>query len=116
MMRPRHFACLLALLLGGITLAPAAGNLVNVDLGDGGKACCLVLDGLGNVYVIGRGASASGTNVSVTKLDSANHVLSSFTFGGSLYDQPHAAALDPQGSLVIAGGTNSPDFPLVHAL
>ena len=116
MMRPRHFACLLALLLGGITLAPAAGNLVNVDLGDGGKACCLVLDGLGNVYVIGSVASASGTNVSVTKLDSANHVLSSFTFGGSLYDQPHAAALDPQGNLVIAGQTNSSDFPLVHAL
>src|ERR1019366_8112117 len=115
-MRPRHFACLLAVVFGGLTLAAAAVNLSYVDFGPGGSACCLVPDGLGNLYVIGSVAGASGTNISVTRLDAANHVTGSFTFGGGGADQPKAAALDPQGNLVIAGQTNSSDFPLVHAL
>jgi uncharacterized protein (TIGR03437 family) len=115
-MRPRHFACLLAVVFGGITLAGAAVNLSYVDFGPGGNACCLVPDGLGNLYVIGSVAGASGTNISVTRLDAAHHVAGSFTFGGGGADQPKAAALDPQGNLVIAGQTNSSDFPLVNAL
>ena len=115
-MRPRHFACLLAVVFGGLTLAGAAVNLSYVDFGPGGNACCLVSDGLGNLYVIGSVAGASGANISVTRLDAANHVAGSFTFGGGGSDQPKAAALDPQGNLVIAGQTNSSDFPLVNAL
>ncbi len=115
-MRPRHFACLLAVVFGGLTLAAAAVNLSYVDFGLGGNACCLVLDGLGNLYVIGSVAGASGTSISVARLDAANHVTGSFTFGGGGADQPKAAALDPQGNLVIAGQTNSSDFPLVNAL
>ena len=115
-MRPRHFACLLAVVFGGITLAGAAVNLSYVDFGPGGNACCLVPDGLGNLYVIGSVAGASGTNISVTRLDAAHHVAGSFTFGGGGSDQPKAAALDPQGNLVIAGQTNSSDFPLVNVL
>src|SRR5450432_1590103 len=71
-MRLRHFARLLALLLGGMTPAGAAVNLSYVDLGAGGNACCLVPDGLGNVYVIGSVARANGANVSVTRLDATN--------------------------------------------
>src|SRR5450631_1673847 len=115
-MWPRHFACLLAVVFGGITLAAAAVNLSYVDFGPGGSACCLVPDGLGNLYVIGRVAGASGTNISVTRLDAANHVTGSFTFGGGGSNQPKAAALDPRGNLVIAGQTDSSDFPLVNAL
>jgi hypothetical protein len=97
---------------GGFALADAAVNLSYVDFGPGGSACCLVPDGLGNLYVIGSVAGASGTNISVTRLDAANHVTGSFTFGGGGSNQPKAAALDPQGNLVIAGQTDSSDFPL----
>ena len=113
-MRSRHLACLLPLLF--TSSLDAAVSVSYVDLGPGGSACCLVPDGLGNIYVIGSVARPSGFNVSVTRMDAANHVAASFTFGGGLSDQPHAAALDPQGNLVIAGQTNSTDFPLVHAL
>lgn len=99
-----------------MTLADAAVNLAHVDFGPSGNACCLVPDGLGNLYVIGSNAVASGTNVSVTRLDAANHVAGSFAFGGGGTDQPKAAALDPQGNLVIAGQTSSSDFPLLNAL
>ena len=108
--------CLLVVVFGGMTLASAAVNLAYVGLGPGGNACCLVPDGLGNLYVIGSVASASGTNISVTRLDAAHHVAGSFTFGGGGADQPNAAALDPHGNLVIAGQTSSSDFPLVSAL
>ncbi|MDE3165934.1 MAG: SBBP repeat-containing protein [Acidobacteriota bacterium] len=110
MIRPGFLTCLLALVPCG-----AAVNLTYVELGAGGSACCIVPDGAGNTYVVGSAASATGTNVSVTKLDSANRVAGSFTFGGGASDRPQAAALDPQGNLVIAGQTSSPDFPLVHA-
>ena len=59
--------------------------------------CCLVPDGLGNVYVVGSVVDDSRTNVSVTKLDSNNRVAARFSFGGGLTDQPQAAALDAQG-------------------
>ena len=109
--RPQHFACLLAVLLGGRTLAGAAVNLSYVDLGAGGNACCLVPDGIGNVYVIGS-ARAFGANISVTKLDAANHVAASFTFGGGSSDQPHAAVLDPQGK---PGHRRANEFPRFSA-
>lgn len=115
-MRPHFLACLLAVLPAGATPAGAAVNLAYIDLGAGGSACCLVPDGAGNTYAIGSAATANGTKVSVTKLDSSNHVTGSFTFGGGAGDQPRAAALDPQGNLVIAGTTSSADFPLVHAV
>lgn len=110
----RQSSVSLSLLLIAATLS-AAANLAYVDLGARGGACCLVPDGLGNVYVVGGAAGESGTLVSVTRLDATSHVVTSFRFGG-LSDQPRAAALDPLGNLVIAGQTNSPDFPLVHPL
>lgn len=109
-MRPHLIACLLALWPG----TGVAANLAYLDLGPGANACCLVPDGSGNTYVIAASSSPNGTDISVTKLDSANRVTSTFTFGGGSTDQPRAAALDSQGNLVIAGQTSSADFPLVH--
>src|SRR5664279_3365119 len=113
-MRPQHFACLLAVVLAGVTLAGAAVNLSYVDVGPGGSACCLVPDGYGNLYAVGNFAGFSGTSISVTRLDAGNHVAGSFTFGGGGTDLARAAALDPQGNLVIAGQPGSSDFPLVN--
>jgi hypothetical protein len=115
-MRPQRFACLLAIVLGGATFAGAAVSLSYVDVGPGGSACCLVPDGHGNLYAVGSFAGFSGTSISVTRLDASNHVAGSFTFGGGGTDLARAAALDPQGNLVIAGQTGSSDFPLVNAL
>jgi uncharacterized protein (TIGR03437 family) len=115
-MRPRHLAGFLAAVLGGVTPAGAAVNLSYLDVGPGGSACCLVPDGRGNLYAVGSFADLSGTGISITRLDATNHVAGSFTFGGGEANLARAAALDPQGNLVIGGQTGSSDFPLVNAL
>src|SRR5689334_6777550 len=107
--------CQLCMLLFLVSTMPitAATNLTYIDLGAGGAACCLLPDGLGNVYVVAKAAGESGANVSITRLDAANRVVANFRLGG-LSDEPHAAALDPQGNLVIGGETRSSDFPLIR--
>lgn len=107
---------LFVLLTAPALTGAAPPNLSYVDLGAGGSACCLVPDGFSNVYVVGSIVHNSRTNVSVTKLDATNRVVASFSFGGAVFDKPQAAALDPQGNLVIVGQTFSSDFPLVGAL
>jgi uncharacterized protein (TIGR03437 family) len=52
----------------------------------------------------------------VIKTDSSGNVLATYDFGGSGIDTPNAAAVDPQGNLVIVGTTQSPNFPLVSPL
>src|SRR5688572_11732266 len=102
----------LILILSTVPMASAV-KLAYVSFGASGGACCLVPDGLGNIYAVGSAGDELGANVSVTKLDAASHVVASFRFGGS-FDQPRAAALDAAGNLVIAGQTQSSDFPLVN--
>jgi hypothetical protein len=105
----------LGFVLSSVSLFGAAASLSYADL-DGGRACCLAQDDLGNTYVVGSVVSATGTRVSVTKLDGSNHVVFKFTFGGGLADQPNAVAMDSRGNLVIAGETSYTDFPIVSAL
>lgn len=100
----------------GVQILAAGQDLSYVDLGAGDSACCLVPDPAGGVYVVGRDSRQAGGGVSVTHLNSAQEVVAHFSFGGGGFDEPRAAALDPQGHLVIAGQTGSPDFPLVNAL
>jgi len=102
---------LIALLLLLPTITPAALQLTYANL-PSGQACCLVADPQGNLYVVGIDHS----NVSVTKLDAAHRIVATFQFGGGGDDQPLAAALDAQGNLLIAGQTNSTDFPLRNPL
>jgi uncharacterized protein (TIGR03437 family) len=87
---------------------PAAAQLTHAN----SQACCLVPGPPGTLYVIG----AANDNVSITKLDTNHRILTTFEFGGGGQDQPLAATLDPQGNLLIAGQTTSPDFPLRNAL
>src|SRR5688572_12120291 len=104
-----------AFLILTLSMVPMASavKLAYVSFGAGGSACCLVPDGHGNIYVVGSAGDELGANVLVTKLDAAGHVGAGFRFGGSL-DRPIAAALDPAGNLVVAGQTQSSDFPLVN--
>lgn len=66
-------------------LAPAQLTHVN------SQACCLVPDPQGNLYVIGT----ANANISITKLNPAHQIVTTFEFGGGSLDQPHAATLDP---------------------
>lgn len=90
---------------------PALAQLTHANLPNS-QACCLVPGPQGHLYVIG----AADSNVSITKLDANHRIVDTFSFGGGGLDQPLAATLDPQGNLLIAGQTTSPDFPLRSAL
>ena len=58
------------------------------------------------------GGGSAGTNVSIIKLSAngSNRIYATY-LGGNTTDQPHSIICDPQGNLVIAGRTNSPNFP-----
>jgi uncharacterized protein (TIGR03437 family) len=109
-------ALVLFLLLGATGPATAASaNLAYADLGVGGSACCLVPDGLGNVYIVASAVQYGHTYLSVGKVGATGQVVSSWGIGvGSV--QPQAAVLDAQGNLIIAGQTAPSGFPLTGAL
>lgn len=91
--------------------APASAQLTHANLPQG-QACCLVPGPQSVLYVIG----SADSNISITKLDANHRIVATFAFGGGGLDQPLAATLDPQGNLLIAGQTTSPDFPLRNPL
>jgi hypothetical protein len=84
----------------------------------------------GNLYVAGETSSLDfparhavqskvGGNYDafVSKFDpSGSRLIYSTYLGGSMYDHAVGIAVDPRGSVYVAGLTNSPDFPVFHAL
>jgi len=85
----------------------------------------LAVDSAGNVYVVGTTGSnfplvnpiqskpASGF---VAKLNAAGTALVYSTYlGGSGYQTIYGIAVDSAGNAYVAGGTSSPDFPVVNA-
>jgi hypothetical protein len=91
----------------------------------------MTLDAAGNIYVTGltegRGfpvseggqltTSVSSINAFVTKIDSSgSSVLYSTIFGGSGFENSYAVAVDASGAAVVAGGTDSLDFPTAGGL
>ncbi len=106
-----------------LALRVVAGNRVvasYLPIGTSGAAAALAEDSAGNLFVVSRVVEPTGVpQIRVTKTDSQGNILASFDFGGTaLYDSytPSAAAIDPQGNLVVAGSTNAFDFPLVSPL
>lgn len=89
----------------------------------------MVLDAQGNAYVVGNSGSedwpVSGNawqrdrkalgsyvrNVVVAKFDGAGTLLWSTFLGGSVNDYGRAIALDAKGQVIVAGLSNSSDFP-----
>ena len=71
------------------------------------------LTGSDNAY---QAASGGGTNIFLAKIDpkgGLTNSLSYFTYiGGSGTDMPNAMAMDSAGSIYVAGGTTSANFPL----
>ena len=90
-------------------------HLSDLNMQDAAKL--LTADQSGSFFIISSRAKTSATtNIHVIKTDSSGNVLATYDFGGSGIDTPNAAAVDPQGNLVIVGTTQSPNFPLVSPL
>ncbi len=85
----------------------------------------LAVEASGNVYVGGTTASADfpvspksnqalrggAEDLFLAKIDPAGRLIYSLVLGGGGDDRLTALALDPTGSLVVVGETDSPDFP-----
>lgn len=92
------------------------------------SASCLAVDAGGNVYVSGFTKSADfpvpgGTDASlggvqdafVAKINSSGASLAWSTYlGGGSYDSGEGIGVDASGTVVVAGNTTSPDFPVVN--
>ncbi|OGC90983.1 MAG: hypothetical protein A2W25_07855 [candidate division Zixibacteria bacterium RBG_16_53_22] len=109
-----------------------SGNslIFSTYLGGGGieNAYSIAVDGLTNTYVTGRtnstnfpvinfydGSSNGGDDVFVTKLSALGNSLVYSTFlGGSSNDIGYGVALDLNSNPLVAGLTNSPNFPRVN--
>lgn len=86
----------------------------------------LAADSSGNLFAVSTtqtsvpdSPAATGNpdyNIRIIKTDASGNILATFVFGGSLQDTPYAAAIDPQGNIVVVGSTTSTDFPLVSPL
>jgi Beta-propeller repeat len=99
-------------------------------LGDAGNG--IAVDSCGNAYVGGETSSpdfpiknafqgslksANAENAFVTKLNATGTALVYSTYlGGSVNDGATAIAVDVYGNAFVAGGTDSPDFPLKNAV
>jgi hypothetical protein len=90
-------------------------------------------DSNGNTYIVGYAfsedvpltnplqpkcsACPNYTNLFVTKLNATGTAaIFSTYFGGSDYDTPVGIQVDSSGNVIVAGSTNSPDFPVKNGL
>ncbi len=80
----------------------------------------IVFGGIGGGFPTSPGAYQTSYgggefDIGIIKLtpDGSNRVYATY-IGGSGDDQPHSLFVDPQGNLVLAGRSNSPNYPLVN--
>jgi hypothetical protein len=74
-----------------------------------------VVDGAGNAYVLAR-AYDTTNDVMVVKFSPSGAVLFTTYLRGSLTDYGTGLALDGNGGLLVAGWTDSSDFPIIDAI
>ncbi len=111
--------------------SPSGGLLYSTFLGGSGQDLGggIGVDAMGNAYIAGQTSSTDfplknavqgltpGENVFVSEIDSVGSALVFSTYlGGSGNDFGLAIAVDPSGSVFVAGGTTSPDFIAVNAV
>src|SRR3990172_4783296 len=93
---------------------------------DNDSASAIAIDSSGNVYIAGKTTSSNypayeydisqnkNEDVFVSKFSSDLKTLISSTFvGGGKEDYASSIAIDSSGNILITGGTNSSDYPLV---
>jgi uncharacterized protein (TIGR03437 family) len=89
----------------------------SLNLSPGNPSLLLALDGQGDGYEVATVDDSSGRAwIRVTKTDLQGAVVASSQFGGTGTDTPTAIKVDAQAEVVIAGTTNSKDFPVTVAL
>lgn len=117
-MRPVRFSLAFLLVLPGVAFGASARAVATyVDLPDGAQPTALAADSAGNLFVAANVTEPSGRQqLRVIKTNSQGITLASVDFGGSGSDGISGAAVDPSGNLILVGGTDSPDFPLVSPL
>jgi uncharacterized protein (TIGR03437 family) len=110
-------------------LTPSLEIVFSTYLGGGGTTTphAIVTDGTGDIYVAGDTYSVDfpvtpgalqrelgGLNDAfLAKLSGDGQLLWATYLGGRSTDSANAMAIDRDGSVIIAGGTSSPDFPAV---
>jgi uncharacterized protein (TIGR03437 family) len=106
-----------------LALSAFAGNEYvarYLPIGTSGSSAALAADVSGNLYIVSRIVQPDSVpQILVTKTDPQGNILASFNFGGDSptdYLAPSAAAVDPQGNLVIVGSVFASNFPLVSPL
>jgi DNA-binding beta-propeller fold protein YncE len=100
-------------IIQGISLAAQSHFVARyLPVGNTGTPRLLASDSEGNFFAVAMVQEISGRpQIRAMKTDSQGNVTASFDFGGSVFDLPSGAAVDPDGNLVIVGTTYSPDFP-----
>jgi uncharacterized protein (TIGR03437 family) len=84
---------------------------------DSGNTALLALDGQGNAYQVTTVTDSSGRAwIRVTKTNAQGVIVATIQFGGTATDTPTAIKVDAQGEVVIAGTTNSKDFPVTNSI
>ncbi len=74
-----------------------------------------ILYASGTTLYVGSPYSGSPQHAFAAKLDAAGSIQWATLLAGSRQDEARAIAVDGAGNAYVAGRTNSPDFPLVHA-
>jgi hypothetical protein len=94
--------------------APQSFSLRIPDLNPRDSARVLAADRSGNLFIVSSSPQTSTiVNIHIVKTDPSGNFLAAFDFGSSGIDTPTAATVDPQGNLIVAGATQSVDFPTV---
>jgi uncharacterized protein (TIGR03437 family) len=121
-MRPSFLVRALSLALASLTPVASATHVRLRYLNNGEPLALglLAADSAGNLFAVGTVRTVSSDLVlRVIKTDPNGVPLASYDFG-SLNNigvpQAHAAAVDPQGNLIIVGEVGSAGFPLVNPL
>lgn len=118
-----------------VFVAKLSANRYSLDyltyLGGAGldRGTDIAVDSLGNAYITGvtvstdfptvnplQGRNQGNSDAFIVQLTPDGKILYSTYLGGSQFDIANSIAIDPQGNVLITGGTHSPDFPLARPL
>ena len=86
---------------------------------EGRSAADVAVDSSGNIYMVGNTAQfprkPSGFDAFVAKLNKNGSIIFSLILSGSKDDLAYSVAIDPFGNILVAGETESSDFPIKNA-
>jgi uncharacterized protein (TIGR03437 family) len=89
----------------------------SLNVGQSDSVSLLALDSSGDAYAVGTVTDSSGRAwIRVTKTNPNGVVTATYQFGGTDTDTPAAVKINAKGEVVIAGSTNSTDFPVTATL